>query len=134
LPGSDGSLRQRIEQLVPGLLDLNSFGITSRVFLDQLTPSGQLVSTLPVPDGSQPGPGRGGDGIVTSFSSKSELALNLSTSGRSVTFMGYVAKPGAIDVSNSNTPGVIDPTNPVPAAYYRVVAQVDGRGLTTTPY
>ncbi len=105
-----------------------SFGITSRVFLDQITPSGHLVSTLPVPDGSQPGPERNGDYLVTSFSSKSELALNLSTSGRSVTFMGYVAKPGAIDVSNSNTPGVIDPTNPVPAAYYRVVAQVDGRG------
>ena len=106
-----------------------SFGVTSPVFLDQLTPSGRLVSALPVPDGSQPGNGRNGDHLVTSFSSKSELALNLSTTGRSVTFMGYVAKPAAIDVSNSNTPGVIDPTNPVPSAYYRVVAQLgqDGR-------
>ena len=34
-----------------------------------------------------------------------------------------------IDVSNSNTPGVIDPTNPVPGSYYRVVATLgrDGR-------
>ncbi len=32
-------------------------------------------------------------GLVTSFSSKSELALNLSPDGRSVSFMGYVAKP-----------------------------------------
>ena len=59
--------------------------------------------------------------MVTSFSSKSEVALNLSTDGRYVTFMGYVAPVGAVDVSNSNTPGVIDPTNPVPGTYYRVV-------------
>jgi hypothetical protein len=66
--------------------------------------------------------------MVTSFSSKSELALNLSTGGDAVDFMGYDAPVGAIDVSNSNTPGVIDPTNPVPGAYYRVVAQVDAKG------
>ena len=100
-----------------------SFGVTSRIFLDQLTPSGRLLSTLPVPDGSRPG-----GGLVTSFSSKSEIALNLSTSGRYVTFMGYDAAPDAIDVSNSNTPGVIDPTNPVSGADYRVVAEVDRQG------
>jgi hypothetical protein len=101
-----------------------SFGVTSRVFLDQLTPSGRLLSTLPVPDGSR----RGGGDLVTSFSSKSELALNLSTSGRYVTFMGYATAPDAIDVSNSNTPGVIDPTNPVSSTDYRVVAEVDRLG------
>src|SRR4029077_2337562 len=40
-----------------------------------------------------------------------------------------------IDVSNSNTPTVFDPTNPVPGAYYRVVAQLDAHGklrFTTT--
>jgi hypothetical protein len=105
-----------------------SFGITSPAFLDQLTPSGRLVSTLQVPDGSQRGSRSGGDHLVTSFSSKSELALNLSTNGRNVTFMGYVAQPDALDVSNSNTPGVIDPTNPVTGAYYRLVAQVDQQG------
>jgi hypothetical protein len=99
-----------------------SFGVTSPIFLDQLTPSGQLMSTVPVPDGSP------GDHMVTSFSSKSELALNLSTDGRYVTFMGYVAKPDTLDVSNANTPGVIDPTNPVPGAYYRVVAELDRQG------
>jgi hypothetical protein len=101
-----------------------SFGVTSRAFLDQLTPSGRLVSVLPVPAGSRPWAG----GMVTSFSSKSELALNLSTSGRAVTFMGYVARPESLDVSNSNTPGVIDLTNPVSGADYRVVATVDQRG------
>ena len=66
---------------------------------------------------------------MTSFSSKSELALNQSTNGQYVTFMGYATQPNMIDVSNSNTPGVIDPTNPVPGAYYRVVATLgrDGR-------
>jgi hypothetical protein len=102
-----------------------SFGVTSRVYLDQLTPSGRLVSTLPVPAGDGPhSPGH----LVTSFSSKSELALNESTSGRQVTFMGYVARPGDIDVSNSNTPGAVDPTNPVGQSDYRVVAQVNRRG------
>jgi hypothetical protein len=100
-----------------------SFGVTSSVFLDQLTPSGRLVSTLRVPDAGQPG-----GGLVTSFSSKSELALNRSTSDRYVTFMGYVAKPDMIDVSNSNTPGVADPTNPVSSAFYRVVATLDAQG------
>jgi hypothetical protein len=95
-----------------------SFGITSPIFLDQLTPGGHLVSRLKVPT----------DKLVTSFSSKSELALNQSTSGRSVTFMGYVAAPRAIDVSNSNTPGALDPTNPVPGADYRAVAQLNQNG------
>ena len=96
-----------------------SFGVTSPVFLDQMTPSGHLLSTLPVPSAG---------GLVTSFSSKSELALNVSTSGRQVSFMGYAAAPGAVDVSNSNTPGVIDSTNPVPGADFRVAARVNGRG------
>jgi len=100
-----------------------SFGITSPIFLEQLTPSGQQVNTMSVPP-----PGNGKDGVVTSFSSKSEMALNLSASGRYVTFMGYMARPNAIDVSNSNTPGDVDPTNPVPGKYFRVVAQVDSRG------
>ncbi len=99
-----------------------SFGVTSPIFLDQLTPSGSPVSTLPVPDGGPQGR------LVTSFSSKSELALNLSTGGRYLTFMGYDAAPATVDVSNANTPGVIDPTNPVPGAYYRVVGQLGRNG------
>jgi hypothetical protein len=100
-----------------------SFGITTPILLDQITPSGRLVSRIQVPDGARPG-----DHAVTSFSSKSELALNLSTDGRDVTMMGYVATPGTVDVSNANTPGVIDPTNPVPGAYYRAVVQLDQQG------
>ena len=100
-----------------------SFGVTCPSFRDQLTTSGSLIDSLAVPDSGDQGR------VVTSFSSKSELALNLSTDGRYVTFMGYDAAPDTVDVSNSNTPGVIDPTNPVPGAYYRTVAQLgeDGR-------
>ena len=104
-----------------------SFGVTSPLVLDQLTPWGSFVNSLELPNSSQPW-AKHSDQIVTSFSSKSEGALNLSTDGRYVTFVDYEAPVGAIDVSNSNTPGVIDPTNPVPGVYYRVVAQLDGRG------
>jgi hypothetical protein len=42
--------------------------------------------------------------------------------------MGYLAPINAIDVSNSNTPAVVDSTNPVGTSYYRVVAQIDQKG------
>ena len=98
-----------------------SFGVTSPIFLWQLTPGGNVVSKLKVP----------GHDLVTSFSSKSELALNLSTDGRDVTFMGYVARPRQLDVSNSNTPGALDPTNPVPGVDFRAVAQLNQWGHFT---
>jgi hypothetical protein len=56
-----------------------SFGVTSPIFLDNITTEGSLLGTLPIPS----------DQIVTSFSSKSELALNRSTDGKSITFVGY---------------------------------------------
>ncbi len=115
----------------PGVFDNDlvdpSFGVTSPIFLDQLTPDGRLVNVLRVPDGTGWG-GSAADHVVTSFSSKSEIALNLSTNGRDLTFMGYDAVPDTVDVSNSNTPGVIDPTDPVSSAYYRVVAEVSENG------
>ncbi len=117
-----------------------SFGVSSPIFLDDITTDGWRLGTLPIP----------ADKIVTSFSSKSELALNRSVDGRSITFMGYVGgigcggstvsptTPNLLDVSASNTPGVCDPTNPVfttfssdpfvPAAYYRGVGEVDADG------
>jgi hypothetical protein len=105
-----------------------SFGITAKLFLDHLTPSGVLVNSLEVPNSSQNGVPPTKDQMVTSFSSKSEVALNLSTDGQFVTFMGYLAAINALDVSNSNTPAVVDPTNPVSEAIFRVVAQVDSKG------
>ncbi len=101
-----------------------SFGITSPILLDQITPTGTTVNTFEVPTSM----------IVTSFSSKSELGLNLSTDGSVITFMGYVAAPNTLDVSNSNTPGVYDGTNPSGGSYYRAVAQVGANGaIQVTP-
>ena len=105
-----------------------SFGITSKIFLDQITTTGTLVNSLEVPNSSQNGVPPTKDQMVTSFSSKSELALNLSTDGSYITFMGYLAPINSIDVSNSNTPAAVDPTNPVGENFYRVVAQVDQKG------
>jgi hypothetical protein len=71
---------------------------------------------------------------VTSFSSKSELALHLSSDGKSLTFVGYHGGPGFVtgpnvfDVSNGNTPGLIDPTNAAVGQYYRSVGEVDVNG------
>jgi hypothetical protein len=95
-----------------------SFGVTTPIFLDQITTSGTPVSTLSVPTSL----------AVTSFSSKSELALNLSADGKFITFMGYSAPPNTLDASNSNTPLVNDPTNPVSTAFYREVVQLDNLG------
>jgi len=95
-----------------------SFGITSPIYLDQITPTGTLVNTLAVP----------GSLVSTSFSSKSELALNLSADGTAITFMGYVAPPNTVDVSNANTPEVYDPTNPSGGSYFRAVIQVGANG------
>src|ERR1700689_968757 len=101
-----------------------SFGVTSPIFLDNITTDGQRIGTLNIPS----------DQIVTSFSSKSELALNRSLDGKSITFVGYrggtgfVTARNQLDVSNSNTPGVVDPSNPVVSQYYRAVAEIDAGG------
>jgi hypothetical protein len=105
-----------------------SFGITAKIVLDQLKPSGELVNSLEVPNSSDRGLSSTKDQMVTSFPSKSEIGLNLSTDGRVVTFMGYLAPIDGLDVSNSNTPAVVDPTNPVPGSFPRVVAAVDEHG------
>ncbi len=100
------------------------FGITSPIFLDNLTTDGHRLDTLAIPT----------DQIVTSFSSKSELAIHLSTDRKSLTFMGYRGGPGfptaanIFDVSNGNTPGLIDPTNTAVGQYYRAVGEVDAHG------
>jgi hypothetical protein len=112
-----------------------NFGVSSPVVLWNLSANGDLLGTLRVPSHE----------IVTSFSSKSELALNRSADGHTLTFMGYRGGPGCptltlntdtnvltqgtnagptsptaanlIDVSASSTPGLCDPTNPAVASY-----------------
>jgi hypothetical protein len=104
-----------------------AFGITSSIFLDEVTPLGFPLRTIAVPAAATHGR-EAADHLVTSFSSKSELALNLSTDGRVVTFMGYVAVPDTVDVSNSNTPGAVDISNPDGISFLRAVAQMDSQG------
>src|SRR5580698_290268 len=105
-----------------------SFGVSSMIVLDQFTTAGSLVNSLEVPNSNHVGRVLLGDQMVTSFSSKSEIALNLSTDGQYLTFMGYVAPIDDVDVSTSNTNQDVDPTNPVGRSYYRAVAQVDVNG------
>jgi PEP-CTERM motif len=79
-----------------------NFGVASPIYLGQITTAGKTVSTTDLTALT---------GITTSFSSKSELALNLSTDGNALTFLGYNAPVASLDRSNSNTPGHIDPSN-----------------------
>jgi hypothetical protein len=96
----------------------SSFGITSPIYLLQLTRSGQLLSKLAVPPSL----------LTTSFSSKSELAIHRSTEGPVLTFLGYAAPVNTLDVSNSNTPGHFDPSNPVTSTFQRAIGLVDLSG------
>jgi hypothetical protein len=120
-----------------------SFGITSPIYLDQLTPGGVLINSIELPNSLtnssafKPANSHTNtivlakDQLVTSFSSKSEEALHLSTDGKYLTLIDYVAAVNTVDVSNANTPLVIDPTNPVPGAYYRAVATINAQGQFT---
>jgi hypothetical protein len=110
------------------LYDAN-FGVTSKIFLDQMTPSGFPISSIEVPN-TVNASGKS-DQLVTSFSSKSELALHLSSDGQDLSFVGYVSPIDALDVSNSNTPGVVDPTNPDAQNFFRGIATVDRSGHFT---
>jgi len=91
-----------------------SFGVSSPIVLDQLAADGALLTTLAV-DPAQ---------ITSSFSSKTELDIVVSTDRAYVTFMGYKAPANALDVSTSNTAAVVDATNPVKLVYPRAVARV----------
>jgi len=108
-----------------------SFGITSEIHLDQITPRGVWINSIDVPNSLEHGVTSKKDQLVTSFSSKSEIALHLSTDRKFLTFMGYVAPANTIDVSNSNTPAVVDTTNPVGQSFLRAVAKVDSKGHFT---
>ncbi|HEX2903970.1 MAG TPA: hypothetical protein VHO01_10995 [Jatrophihabitans sp.] len=122
-----GSYPQVFDNSIPD----GSFGLGSKIVLDELNPaSGATVRSIEVPNSTEPWVRAGSDQMVTSFSSKSEGALTLSPDGHDVTFMGYDAPVGGIDISNSDTPGVDDQSrNPAASRYYRVVGDLgaDGR-------
>jgi len=99
-----------------------NFGITSGIYLQNVsTTSGSVENTVNVTSLAA----AEGINLATSFSSKSELAINLSSDGSSLTFMGYNAAVGQFDVSNANTPGSLEPDNTdIQTATYRAVGQI----------
>ena len=105
-----------------------SFGVTSAIELTNLDPaSGTVLSQVAVP----------ADQVVTSFPSKSELGLHVTSdaTGRHLVFVGYAgAGVGALDVSNTDAVAGQDPTNPITFAFgssyafARTVVSMDGNG------
>ncbi len=107
-----------------------SFGVTSPIIINEITTTGSTVQSLNITQMAA----NEGVNLVTSFPSKSEIALNVSADGTAVTFMDYIAPVNTLDVSNSNTPNHVDPTNPVAQTYQRSVAQLNFNGtLTISP-
>jgi len=87
-----------------------NFGITSPITFTQLTPAGASTGVvINVPQSY----------LDTSFSSKSELGINLTPDGSAVTFFAYPATANQIDLSNSATPGndFSGDTDVAPATY-----------------
>jgi hypothetical protein len=111
-----------------------SFGVASPIRVLDVDPrSGRVLGSLEIPPNQ----------VVTSFSSKSELALHLAQDreGSHLVFVGY-ASPGigAIDVSNSDAVAGQDPTNPVTFAFgseyafHRTIVSMNSDGqLSYTP-
>jgi hypothetical protein len=116
-----------------------NFGVTSPINLTDIEPqSGHVFGTLQVPT----------DQVVTSFTSKSELALNFTRdkTGAHLALQAYagstVGSPGvgALDVSNADAVAGQDPTNPV-TAYFgdshffhrTIVALDDKNNFSYTP-
>jgi hypothetical protein len=105
-----------------------SFGVTSLIQLTDVDPtSGMVLGEITVPT----------DQVVTSFPSKSEVGLHVTSdaSGAHLVFVGYAgAGIGALDVSNSDAVPGQDPTNPVSFAFganyafARTIVSMDGSG------
>jgi hypothetical protein len=107
-----------------------SFAVQTPIDLWDVSPWGQPLGTVHVPANE----------MTTSFSSKSELALNVATDGQSLSFSGYGAPAGEFDASNSNTPGSFDVTNPdlqgenssyTAGGVYRVTGDLSSQGRWT---
>ncbi len=111
LATANGSFANVFKNEVPDA----SFGVTSSIYLDHMSTNGTVTSTTAIDNSI----------MTTSFASKSELALNISTDGQSVSFMGYKAPTNTLDVSNSNTAQVIDGTNPVTSTFARAIGSVN---------
>jgi hypothetical protein len=116
----------------PGVFQNNAidanFGVTTPIFITTVNSrTGATVDNYNLTNIAA----QHGVNLVSSFSSKSELAIHQSTDGKALTLNGYNATPGLLDISNSNTPGLIDTTNPTygfATPTYRAVAQINADG------
>jgi hypothetical protein len=96
-----------------------NFAVATPLDLVDVDPSGNQLLQVKVPS----------DQVTTSFSSKSEGAINFSTDGHDLSFLGYNAAPNTLDPSNSSTPLAPDATNPDTAGpFNRVAADLAGDG------
>jgi hypothetical protein len=107
-----------------------SFGVTSPLFLNQYAIGGTAAAPTATPQGGQLDL-TALTGVVTSFSSKSEGALNLSPDGHNLTFVDYLSKPNTLDVSNSNTPGIAEPGNYTQNATPRTIVNLNANASAT---
>ncbi|MFC0690844.1 hypothetical protein [Paraburkholderia humisilvae] len=100
-----------------------NFGVTSEVLLDQWAPgAASAAQTIDITSMAA----KAQTNFATSFSSKSELALNVSLDHKSMTLVAYNSPIDQLDISNSNTPGVVDPTNnDIATPTFRTVAQLN---------
>jgi hypothetical protein len=114
--------------------DPNVSGAQGNIFLDFVgtLPGAPVIATLPL---TKAAVAQGQPEVTTSFSSKSEGALSLSTNGQYLSYMGYNAAAGLEGVSNSET---TNPNAQVTGAagpfYDRAVALIKADGtVTVTP-
>jgi hypothetical protein len=99
-----------------------SFAVSTPIDLWDVSLWGRPLSTVQVPAAQ----------MTTSFSSKSELAVNVATNGQSLSLSGYNAPTRTFDASNSSTPGTPDPTNPdLSGPFYRVAGDLSSDGRWT---
>lgn len=87
----------------------SSFGVTAPIYLQQFANTGTASAPVLVQNNTVNLTAM--TGVVTSFPSKSEGALNLSLDGKSLTLVDYKTTANQLDVSNSNTPGIAEPGN-----------------------
>jgi hypothetical protein len=96
-----------------------NFSVATPIDLLDVDPFGDLLSQTKVPT----------DQVNTSFSSKSEMAINFSTNGQDLSFSAYNAALNTLDASNSDTPLVRDSTNPdQQGPFNRVFSDLNANG------
>jgi hypothetical protein len=120
--GSDAIADGRYPEVFNNASVDGNFAVSTPFSLVDVDSSGNQLLQVKVPS----------DEVTTSFSSKSEGAINFSTDGQDLSFLAYNAPPNTLDSSNSSTPLAVDPTDPDKAGpFNRVAADLDSNGNWT---